>query len=180
MKMRQTVQMLCLSALAAFAVACVNTSTAPADLLPSTTAAEDSAPLGGEALAQRKDEMRRAHSDIVHFDATLFSLNHRRDKNGRILFSKFLDAFLGLHVDPMLGGEWQSNHPELAALDANLRLAKAEILIQLGMTRRAQSVMDEIEARFAGREDMLVDFPFGEQHSLRESLQMLSHRKWRG
>ena len=80
----------------------------------------------------------------------------------------------------LLSGEWQSRHPELTALDANLRFAKAELLVALRMPRRAQAVMDEIEVRFQGREDMLVDYPFGEQRSLGEGLQMLRDRKWRG
>lgn len=168
-----------LIACAAIATACVTDTEAPADLIPDSTAAEDSSPLGGEALTQRKEEMRRAQADVIHFDSTLFSLNHRRDRNGRTLFAKFLDAYLGLHVDPLLAGEWQSRHPELAALDANLRFAKAELLVQLGMPRRAQHVMDQIQERFQGREEMLVDYPFGEQHSLREGLEMLRDRKWR-
>lgn len=169
-----------LCACATLGAACATNTDAPADLIPETSAAEDSSPLGGEALHQRKEEMRRAQADIIHFDATLFSLNHRRDRNGLSLFAKFLDAYLGLQVDPLLGSEWQSRHPELAALDANLRFAKAELLIQLRMPRRAQHVMDQIEERFVGREEMLVDYPFGEQHSLREGLQMLRDRKWRG
>lgn len=159
---------------------CVIHDVAPADLLPETSSAEASAPLGGEALIQRKSEMIRAHADMVHMNATLESLHHRHDKNGLVLFSKFLDAYLGMHLDPMLAGEWQSRHPELTALDANLRFAKAELLIQLRLPRRAQEVMDQIEQRFQGREDMLVDYPFGQQRSLGEGLQMLRERKWRG
>jgi hypothetical protein len=34
--------------------------------------------------------------------------------------------------------------------------------------------------RFQGREDMLIDYPFGEQRSLGEGLEMLRDRKWRG
>ncbi|MGH0030114.1 MAG: hypothetical protein ACQGVC_10015 [Myxococcota bacterium] len=171
-----------LAALAAglLALACASNDRAPADLLPETSRAEASAPLGGEALVQRKNEMRRAHGDMVHFSKTLESLKHRDDKNGLVLFSKFLDAYLGMHVDPLLAGEWQSRHPELTALDANLRFAKAELLIRLKMPRRAQSVMDQIEARFQGREDMLVDYPHGTQRSLGEGLQLLSERKWQG
>lgn len=165
---------------ALLASACVTDDRAPADLVPDASAAEDSAPLGGEALTQRKEEMRRAHSDIVHFDATLASLHHRRDKNGVIMFSGFLDAYLGMHVDPLLAGEWQSRHPELSALDADLRFAKAELLIQLRLPRRAQSVIDDIEERFRGREDMLVDYPFGDQRSLGEGLELLRERKWQG
>lgn len=159
---------------------CVVSNNAPPDLLPGDTAAEDSAPLGGEALTQRKHEMQRAYADMAHFHVTLASLQFRRDKNGMVQFGKFLDSYLGTHVDPLLAGEWQSRHPEVDALDANLRFAKAELLIQLRSPRRAQAVIEEIERRFAGREDMLVDYPFGEQHALGEGLELLRSRKWRG
>jgi len=167
-------------AIAALATACVGVDRAPADLVPGASAAEASQPLGGEALVQRKQEMRRAHADMIHFNRTLASLHHRKDKNGLVMFSNFLDAYLGVHVDPLLAGEWQSRHPELTALDANLRFAKAELLIQLRNPRRAQEVMDQIEERFQGRFDMLVDYPFGHQRPLGEGLEMLRERKWRG
>lgn len=47
-------------------------------------------------------------------------------------------------------------------------------------TRRAQATIDDITARFGGRENMLVEFPDGEQGTLREGLQRLQHDKWRG
>lgn len=167
-------------ALGALASACVGVDRAPGDLLPEASAAEASQPLGGEALVQRKHEMRRAHADMIHFHETLQSLHHRKDKNGLVLFSQFLEAYLVVHVDPLLAGEWQSRHPELTALDANLRFAKAELLIQLRLPRRAQEVMDQIEQRFQGRADMLVDYPFGHQRPLGEGLEMLRERKWNG
>ncbi len=168
-----------LPALIGLAAGCASRDRGPADLLPTRGATEASAPLGGEALVQRKHEMQRAHGDMIHFHLTLSSLHHRGDRNGLVLFSKFLDAYLAMHIDPLLAGEWQSRHPELTALDANLRFAKAELLIQLRMPRRAQAVMDQIELRFQGREDMLVDYPFGHQRSLGEGLQMLRNKKWR-
>ena len=167
-------------AVALLASGCVVSHKAPPDLLPGDTAAEDSAPLGGEALTQRKLEMRRAYADMIHFDATLATLHHRRDKNGLVLFSRFLDTYLGVHVDPLLAGQWQSRHPELDSLDANLRFAKAELLVQLRSPRRAQAVMNEIQRRFEGRENMLIDYPFGEQRPLGEGLELLRDRKWRG
>jgi len=162
------------------AAGCVVSNHAPPDLLPGDTAAEDSAPLGGEALTQRKHEMQRAYTDMAHFHDTLASLQFRRDKNGLVQFGEFLDTYLGTHVDPLLAGEWQSRHPELDAIDANLRFAKAELLIQLRSPRRAQAVIDEIERRFRGREQMLVDYPFGEQRPLGDGLELLRSRKWQG
>jgi hypothetical protein len=66
------------------------------------TAAEQSTPLGGPALALRKQEMQRAHRDMLHFVTTLESLQQRKDRNGMLLFSQFLDAYMGLHLDPLL------------------------------------------------------------------------------
>lgn len=144
------------------------------------SAAEESTPLGGEALALRKREMNRAHRDMRHFHATLRGLDERRDRSGKILFSQFLDAYMGLHLDPLLTSEWPSNHPELMALDAGLRLAKADVLIWMRQQRRAQQTLDELLRRFAGRETMLVEYPIGGQTTLEQALQMLRERKWRG
>ena len=74
----------------------------------------------------------------------------------------------------------QSRHPELMALDANLRLAKAEVLIQMRSPKRVQEVIEELQKRYAGREDMLVEFPIGKQGTLRDGLRRLGERKWRG
>lgn len=144
------------------------------------TAAEQNTPLGGTALTQRRHDMQRAHRDMLHFHTTLESLQERRDRNGLLLFSQFLDAYMGLHLDRLLDSEWQSRHPELMALDANLRLVKAEVLIQMHSPQRVQQVIDELRERYAGREEMLVEFPIGKQGTLRDGLRRLSDRKWRG
>jgi len=149
-------------------------------LLLEPTAAEQSTPLGGAALGQRKQDMRRAHRDMLHFHTTLESLQERKDRNGLVLFSQFLDAYMGLHLDPLLASEWQSRHPELMALDANLRLVKAEVLIQMRSPQRVQQVIEELQERYAGRGDMLVEFPIGKQGTLRDGLKRLGERKWRG
>jgi hypothetical protein len=122
--------------------------------------------------------MQRAQRDVVHYHATLLSLNRRRDKNGQVLFRGFLEAYLGTHLDPMLRGDWQSRHPELAALDANLRFAKAELLILMRETNRAQREIEEISQRYEGRGDMLVAYPIGGQGTLSEGLEILRNRKW--
>jgi hypothetical protein len=148
------------------------------DLEPPT--ARGSGPLGGEALSQRKQQLERAQRDMVHFHTTLESLHHRRDRNGLVLFSGFLDAYMGRHLEPLLDGKWQSTHPELMALDANLRFARAEVLIQMRAPRRVQDVIDGITERYEGRGSMLVEFPIGGQSTLEQALEILSSRKWRG
>jgi hypothetical protein len=80
----------------------------------------------------------------------------------------------------MLRAKWQSVHPELAALDASLRFAKAELLIRMRYPRRVQKMIDDIERRFEGRPDLLVEYPLGRQGTLGEGLELLKDRKWKG
>jgi hypothetical protein len=172
-----------LSALALLGLAsgCISAEAPVIDeFAPDRSAAEESVPLGGDALAERKSEMRRSLRDLMHFHRTLSSLSGRRDRDGFSNFAGFLDSYLGTHVDPLLAAQWQSRHPEVMALDANLRLMKAEIFIVLRDTRRVQDTIEVITALYAGRENMLVEFPNGEQGTLHEGLQKLQEDKWRG
>jgi len=164
----------------ALPLACASNGDLPEDFALDQSAAEESSPLGGEALAQMKQEMVRAQHDMTHFHATLQSLQYRRDRNGMVLFSGFVDRYMGEHLTPLLGTEWQSRHPELMALDANLRFAQASVLIQMRSPRRVQRVIDEIERRYGTRTDMLVEFPIGSQGTVGEGLVKLRDSKWRG
>lgn len=166
--------------LAVVGLACASAPTGYDEFALDATAAEESAPLGGEALAQKKSQMQRALRDLMHFHRTIASLASRRDSAGFTNFSGFLDAYIGTHVDPMLEGQWQSRHPELMALDANVRLLEAEIFIVMRDTSRVQRTIDDILTRYAGRENMLVKFPSGEQGTLLEGLQKVQQGKWRG
>jgi hypothetical protein len=137
-------------------------------------------PLGGVTLSQRRLELNRAHEDLVHFMATLDSLQIRRDQNGQVLFKGFVDEYLGTHVDPMLATEMHSKQPELAGVDATIRLLEAEMLTKLRSPARAQKVVDEIERLYEGREDMLVDWPIGKKTTLKKAMNLLEDEKWRG
>ena len=137
-------------------------------------------PLGGEALIQRKQDLDRAFSDLLHFHSTLMSLIDRRDSRAITLFDDFLATYMGKHLDPMLRSRWQSRHAELAAVDASLRFAKAELLIQMRYPRRVQETIDDIEKRFSGREALLIEYPIGRQGTLGEGLELLKDRKWKG
>lgn len=141
---------------------------------------QETAPLGGEGLALRKRDLRRAHRDMSHYHATLGSLHARGDRNGLVMFNQYLDAYMYTYLSPLLEAEWQSRHPELMALDANLRLAEADVLVQMRETRRAQSGIDELKRRFAGRESLLVEYPIGGQTTLEQAIRSLEERKWRG
>ncbi len=137
-------------------------------------------PLGGEALLQRKQDLDRAFNDMMHFHATLMSLIDRQDSRAITLFDDFLATYMGENLEPMLRSQWQSKHAELAAVDASLRFAKAELLIQMRYPRRVQQTIDDIEARFSGREALLIEYPIGRQGTLGEGLELLQDRKWKG
>jgi hypothetical protein len=162
------------------AVSCASAPELPPGLLEENAAAEENAPLGGEALTQRKLEMKRAYKDLEHFHVTFQSLHQRKDRNGLILFSEFTGTYIGAHLQPMLRNEWQSEHPEVMGLDANLRFIQAEVLMQMNDPAAVQSAIDEIERRYKGRENMLVDYPIGDQSPLGQAIQVLRDRKWRG
>ncbi len=172
-----------LAALAAAALACAGgggPGALPDEFAWEQTAAEQTSSLSGENLAQARLEMQRAQRDLRHYFHTLRDLRGRSDSGSFNLFSSYLVAYLGLQLDPLLEGDWQSRHPELMALDANLRFAKAQILVEMRDSGQVQDVIDEIEGRFAGRENMLVEFPIGSQKSLGEALQALRDGKWKG
>ncbi len=143
-----------------------------------TIAAEEEAPLGGEALARRRLDLLRAWRDLLHFDETMQSLVDRRDSRSVAILDSFLAQYMGEHLDPLLRPRWQSSHPEVMALDANLRFMKAQILADMRYPRRVQQTIDDIQVRFEGRESMLVEYPIGEQRSLRDALELLRDHKW--
>lgn len=142
-------------------------------------AVEEEAPLGGEALARRRLDLTRAWRDMLHFNETMQSMVDRKDSRSIALLDRYLAQYMGQHLDPLLRPHWQSSHPEVMALDANLRFMKAEILAEMRYTRRVQEVIDDIEARFEGRESMLIEYPVGEQRSLGDALELLRGRKWK-
>ena len=166
---------------AALAGACASNDATGTPLdLDATPPKDVNTPLGGVSLSQRRMELVRAQADMVHFMATLDSLQFRRDQNGQVLFKGFVDEYLGTHVDPMLATEMHSKQPELSGLDATIRFLEAEVLTKLRSPARAQNVIDELERLYEGREDMLVDWPIGKKTPLSKAMDLLEDEKWRG
>lgn len=166
-------------ALAALMGACASNDVPELDL-EAAPHADHNTPLGGVSLSQRRLELVRTQADLVHFVATLDSLQLRRDQSGQILFKGFVDEYLGTHVDPMLATEMHSEQPELAGLDASIRFLEAEMLTKLRSPHRAQETIDALEQLYRGREDMLVDWPIGKKTTLKKALELLEDQKWRG
>jgi hypothetical protein len=165
--------------LLALALGCAMDGVRP-DYEEAAVAIVEEAPLGGEALAQRKQDLQRALEDMTAFHATMASLIDRRDGQGLSVFDDFVATYVGTHLDPLLRAEWQSSHPEVMATDANLRFVKGEVMVQLRYPRRVQEVIEDIERRYLGRESMLVTYPIGEENTLGHALEILKSRKWEG
>jgi hypothetical protein len=178
--MLRTVFLCGLVLLGALAGGCGSKGHNPALDLDAEVPKDRNTPLGGVTLTQRRMELVRAHADLVHFMATLDSLQLRRDQNGQVLFKGFVDEYLGTHVDPMLETEMHSKQPELAGVDASIRFLEAEMLTKLRSPARAQKTVDELERLYQGREDMLVDWPIGKKTTLKKAMDLLNDEKWRG
>jgi hypothetical protein len=137
---------------------------------PQPKLTEADAHLEGEALEQRKDQMRRAHRDLVSLHETARSLRRHWSFNDIRSFEGFVDPYLAEHVHSLLSEEEEGWHSELALLDANLLFAQAALLVELREKRRVGSVIREIARRFVGMETMLVEYPIGEQSTLAHAL----------
>ncbi len=151
--------------------ACGTTMWAPAAAPTSLTVQE--APLGGEALTQRKQDLERALRDMVALHATMETLIDRRGSGRVSTFDDFVVAYLDQHLDPLLRAEWQSSHPEVVATDANLRFIKVDLLLQMHSRPQAERVIRDIERRYQGRDNMLIGYPVGEQSSVAKALSLL-------
>ncbi|HTO52325.1 MAG TPA: hypothetical protein VMR50_02980 [Myxococcota bacterium] len=138
--------------------------------------AEEAAPLGGPSLDQRRENMARMYRDLVNFQTSLRDSQERGDRTTTNALAFFIGSYMNMHLDPLLDGEWQSRHPELWGLDADLRLAKCDVLIRMKDTSKASKTLDEIAARYKGRDDMLVHYPLGSESPLGKALKLLRDR----
>jgi hypothetical protein len=167
---------LLLAGAAALAAGCVSDERIADDWVAKTSAREASAPMGGEALAQRKLELDRSYRNLGHFLVTIDSLHRRKDHSGLIQFTEFTDFYISKHVIPLLEPEWQSRQPEVALLDANARFAVTALWAKIGATSSAGRMLDDIDRRYKGRGEMLVGYPLGGQSTLRDAVKHLRER----
>jgi hypothetical protein len=154
-------------------VACTAPGYGPTDFGSTEKPAEEASPTGGGTLDQRRENLTRMYKDLVHFRTSLDDAEERGDRPTAVALGYFVDAYIGMHLDPMLAGEWQSRHPELWGLDADLRLSKADVLVRMNERSRAEDVLAELDTRYAGREDMLVHYPVGSQTPLGKAIALL-------
>jgi len=129
-----------------------------------------------QRLAQREHELVRARSDLAHFRTTLRHLREHETGWTGSSFNPYLVRFLEERVDPLVSNEWQSGHPELAQLDVDLRLLRAEALLDMNMKRDASRAIRDIVQNYEGQEQMLVTNAYGERATLEDSLSAFARK----
>ena len=153
--------------------ACSSGGGGPRNFGATEKSAEEAGPLGGPSLSQRRETMERMYRDLVHFRTAIDHADERGDDAAEGQLAYFVGAYVSMHLDPILEGEWQSRHPELFGLDADLRIAKADVFMRMNERARANDVLDEVSKRYAGRADMLVHYPVGRQTQLSKAVTLL-------
>jgi hypothetical protein len=155
---------------AALWAGCVSDERIADEWMAETSKGEASAPLGGEALSQRKLDLDRTYRDLGHFLRTIDGLHRRNDRAGLVAFTEFADFYVAKHVIPLLEPEWQSRHPEVSTLDANARFAVAALWGKIGASYSSDRMLDEIEKRYKGRGEMIVGYPIGSESTLKDAV----------
>ena len=158
---------------AALVAGCMSDERIADDWMAEASKGKASAPLGGEALSQRKLDLDRTYRDLGHFLTTIDGLNRRNDRSGLVQFTEFAGFYVAKHVLPMLEPDWQSRHPEVSTLDANARFAVAALWKKVGADYSSERMLEEIEKRYKGRGEMLVGYPIGSESTLKDAVKRL-------
>jgi hypothetical protein len=138
-----------------------------------------SKPLGGETLAEIHRSMERTRDDLARHLKTLDSMRLRDDEDGLVLFKTFFYGYMDDHVEPLLGKEWTSHHPEIGGLDASIRFLAIEVLAKLDSPHRAEAMIDDLKLRFEGRGNLMVDYPVGRRTNVNKALELVEEQYWR-
>lgn len=138
---------------------------------------ESESHLAGAELAQRARRMERAHKDLVEFHTALVTLRRRDDRSGVESFRGFIEPYMTEHVDAQLSERSEAWNDDLVTLDANLLFAKAEIQRSLDDYWGLQSTIREIRSRYGDKNDLLVEYPFGERNTVARALSSLRKKR---
>ncbi len=134
--------------------------------------------LGGEALAQKKLQMRRVHADMIHLHGTHERLGRLQKTGDRRQLEDFIRPYLDRHVGPLVevteGEGWNS---ELRLLEANLLFAEAALRAAMRDENELEAVIASLADRFDGYESMLVEYPIGGSSTLEHAVADLRKRR---
>ncbi len=159
--------------------ACADATHAPQNPATASPAASQQRPLAGSALEARAGELATARETLGEMQTTLRGLQRRENRKAVPAFEDFVRAYFGLHLDPLLRPEWPSRHPDLMTMDATLRFARADLMRRLQDSQEFERALADIERRFTGRQEMLIEYPLGQERTVRSAVQMLRGRsRW--
>jgi len=129
--------------------------------------------LDGETLAQRVKQMRRAQRDLRYFQASLESL--RRHERGEEIaqLADFLRRYMDGPVAEVLSNRKESWSPQLTQLDANLLFTQAHLTVDLRDEARLTALIQAIETRFEGMDQLVVQYPIGHENTLADAFRHL-------
>ena len=86
-------------------IGCSSSGRLPPGFGAPETAAEEAAPLGGTSLGHRRRRMERMYRDLAQMQTSLDDVGRRADRSGLRQLRGFVDAYMGLHLEPMLRPE---------------------------------------------------------------------------
>ncbi len=122
--------------------------------------------LGGEALAQKKDRMRRVHADLVHLYRGYEIVERQLKRQDQKQLEGLIRPYVDTQARPLIASENEAWNPDLRVLEANLLFAEGALLVSIGEDEGLASVIATLRTRFVGYESLLVEYPIGETQTL--------------
>ncbi len=126
--------------------------------------------LGGEALAQKKNRIRRVHADLVHLFVGYQRVERQLKTGDQAQLEGFIRPYIEGQAAALISGLDQPWNPDLRLLEANLLFAAGALYGAMGDEDEVAGVANTIEDRFAGYESLLVEYPIGETQTLENAV----------
>jgi hypothetical protein len=169
-----------LAGAAALALGCATTSGSPTTGWRMRTRHEANAPLGGEALSQRRLDLERSlpRPRTLHRDDRRAAPARRQERARDV--QRVRGFYVSKHVIRCSSPNGRAA-PEIAQRDANARLAVASLWAKLGATSSASRMLDDIERASRAAARWSVGYPIGSESTLRDAVKRLRSRSgWSG
>lgn len=129
--------------------------------------------LGGEALAQKKERMRRVHDDLVHLYRGYEIVERQQKRQAQEQLQGFIQPFIEQHVSKLISEKGEPWNTDLRVLEANLLFAEGALFVVIDEQAALQQVIDTVDDRFGGHESLLIEFPIGETQTLANAIRDL-------
>jgi len=126
--------------------------------------------LGGEALAQKKERIRRVHADLVHLFEGYQRVERQLKTDDQEKLESFIRPYIESQATPLIATGDQPWNPDLRLLEANLLFATGALYGAMGDADELAGVATTIEGRFVGYETLLVEYPIGETQTIENAV----------